>query len=887
MADPSTLVDRVKVFTTSSGTGPFTLGAAAEAFRGVEALTGGLIYSYAAENGADFEVGQGQYVAETTQLIRTPFESSLGAGALVPFPANTPVAFTALASDLSGTGSATAAAASANAAAASAGVATAAAEAAGISADEAAASAVSADTSADAAADSATDADASAVAAAAAAASVGVPSYSNTQGFAGQGDRTATAVVSDLGTLAFNAGTTSADWNKLIDGTLAGKTPVMFIRAGAVAGKLIGMFPKPSQLPWFKIGGLRARQANTVDNGTWEPVIYRGVLFDSAGNAVSASEIIPVGPPVHWNVATLEFPSTNIPSVPGEGAGWRGVSGTAAGASYLTGLFQFEAKTLTTDGYGLTRLPRNAARGTVPMQGDAPNQFVPAEPIDFNAAAQTGSGLLAEYYFNEGAGETVYDRSGNGRNIVFDAAYRATFGGVFGTNYVWTPRGLLLRKAMVQTGSLPSSATVVAFYVPTREDGSTVQFNVSANTAINSNNVRMAAGGATQSTQTVHVGHGGEGVVPLYRDSNGNNGYALSRGGPLLVFTQSGSAITGNLGMGGQANVTADTVRSTSMTCIYFAVYSGSLTSDQRTAVRRALRRSMAVRGIRIDWRDCETVLEGAFNIGQSNVGNESISVVPVVGPPAQAGLSAANLTALSFTPHTYILSAGRRADAAPMARPGQYLVGFNSFPGFRSPGMGFEAGMALAHEKANPTARRDLSIVKIAPGSSNVSDATALSWNVTLSGPGTNLTGWALKCFRDNEQDWLNQGIGFRLRAVNTQNGEQEANNTGVGLGWPAAYQANMQDIWNKLKEQLLFDGIKMQVGELFPFETGQTNYTLAGVDAVRAAQAALVAANPTDMTLITSAAGLKRADKVHITADNAVIRGETGFYPGMGIPT
>lgn len=120
MAIPSTLVDRVKIFTTSSGTGPFTLGDAVPAFRGVEALTNGLIYSYAAENGSDFEVGQGQFVSDTNQLIRTVFESSLGAGAPVPFPTNIAVNFTALAIDWESRADSTAALAAATATAAAA-----------------------------------------------------------------------------------------------------------------------------------------------------------------------------------------------------------------------------------------------------------------------------------------------------------------------------------------------------------------------------------------------------------------------------------------------------------------------------------------------------------------------------------------------------------------------------------------------------------------------------------------------------------------------------------------------------------------------------------------------------------------------------------------------
>ena len=99
MADSSTLVDRVKIFVESSGTGPFQLGNALPSFRGSEALVDGLTYSYAVESGSDYEVGQGVYVLAVDQLIRAPTLSSNG-GAPVSFPANVAVNFTALAADL-------------------------------------------------------------------------------------------------------------------------------------------------------------------------------------------------------------------------------------------------------------------------------------------------------------------------------------------------------------------------------------------------------------------------------------------------------------------------------------------------------------------------------------------------------------------------------------------------------------------------------------------------------------------------------------------------------------------------------------------------------------------------------------------------------------------
>lgn len=105
MVSISTLVDRVKIFVTSSGTGAFALGSAVPAYRGVEALVDGATYSYATESGARYEAGTGVYNAGPGVLVRTPVISSNG-GATVVFPANIELAFTALAQDIVATGAA-------------------------------------------------------------------------------------------------------------------------------------------------------------------------------------------------------------------------------------------------------------------------------------------------------------------------------------------------------------------------------------------------------------------------------------------------------------------------------------------------------------------------------------------------------------------------------------------------------------------------------------------------------------------------------------------------------------------------------------------------------------------------------------------------------------
>jgi hypothetical protein len=95
----STLVDLVKVFINTQGTGTLALGSALPSFRGVEALVDGLIYDYSIQQGANFEYGTGTFTAGDGTLTRGVQASSYG-GAPIPLVANAVCTFTALASSL-------------------------------------------------------------------------------------------------------------------------------------------------------------------------------------------------------------------------------------------------------------------------------------------------------------------------------------------------------------------------------------------------------------------------------------------------------------------------------------------------------------------------------------------------------------------------------------------------------------------------------------------------------------------------------------------------------------------------------------------------------------------------------------------------------------------
>lgn len=93
----STLVDLVKVLTTTSGTGPLVLDAAVPSFRGVEALVAGKVYSYSIQLGSNYEFGTG--VFDGSSLTRGVVGSSYGNGP-IPLTPGATVTFVALAQDV-------------------------------------------------------------------------------------------------------------------------------------------------------------------------------------------------------------------------------------------------------------------------------------------------------------------------------------------------------------------------------------------------------------------------------------------------------------------------------------------------------------------------------------------------------------------------------------------------------------------------------------------------------------------------------------------------------------------------------------------------------------------------------------------------------------------
>lgn len=88
------LKDRVKVNSTTAGTGTFTLGSAVNGFQGFSVIgDGNTTYYTITDYNGNWEVGYGTYTASGTTLSRTTILESSNSGSVVDFPAGDKVVF--------------------------------------------------------------------------------------------------------------------------------------------------------------------------------------------------------------------------------------------------------------------------------------------------------------------------------------------------------------------------------------------------------------------------------------------------------------------------------------------------------------------------------------------------------------------------------------------------------------------------------------------------------------------------------------------------------------------------------------------------------------------------------------------------------------------------
>ncbi|MEO1568345.1 MAG: DUF2793 domain-containing protein [Pseudomonadota bacterium] len=453
-------------------------------------------------------------------------------------------------------------------------------------------------------------------------------------------------------------------------------------------------------------------------------------------------------------------------------------------------------------------------------------------------------GLVAEYLFRAGDGSSIADTRG-GPAMVIDASVGAA---------EWTAQGVRLRGARVQTPALTGGRTAVLIYRLPLDEADGPNLLESSGTSSYRLGVRRRLNGHTDA---IHAGFGG-GVAPVLLTPtiyDQNIPYRLNRGGWQTLFVQFPANGDPRFAIGGRVDNTNPAEMPSQLEVAYAAVYNDVLTDAERDRIYRATRQIMVRRGVFLDWRDCPLVANCVILAGQSNAEGRAL------------------ISNLSSTQKAKRFPAVLIADHRGGTRkaPRELAFGINHNPSASQ--LGPEIGAALRH---NDFGHGLLGLCKITKGSTWLAPSTVggvpsnSTWNVGEDiFTGTTHT-QLLPDLWSFQQRMLEQGIGPRLRAFWWMQGENDAISTAQSAG----YQSHLQGLWDHVKAQCNQSGLDQIVVARIR-DTDPAADAIA-VAEVRAAQAAFVAANPGEATLIDTDGFSMQSDAVHFDAPGQVALGD-----------
>jgi len=525
-----------------------------------------------------------------------------------------------------------------------------------------------------------------------------------------------------------------------------------------------------------------------------------------------------------------------------------GTGGTAGSGRMLEMKLKLCPGTLN----GTVPVPPSTDQDKVLTQGSGiQGDMVWAKPLGYLETRVQGKGLLRSFPFDQNDDEgAVYDRAGSGTSIDLAAMVTA-----WGGKISRVREGRLLEKALFQTASLTNIRTAVMVLIPDYEDGSSTYMASTANNG-GQINLSYATGGRFASTSIVHAGHGGIEVQPVHHTS-GQFARKLGRGGPMMIFYEAAAQFTQKFAVGGLVDVTDPVGRVVRMKIAYLDLYTGQLDATDKTFIRRGLRRTMALRGIFFDYRDCPTQVVCRLLNGQSNGNGDAFIAEMAAGDQLR-----------TWTPYCDIMTGIADSNGTPLwsfATPSQFRLGFNHRL-VLTDRMGPEVGMVFAHEEAANVRKLRLAINKFCVSS------TALEghWKWTNS-PASGLYWLGMSNWWAMEQHYLARGIGPKLIGQDWNQWQNDA----ITSGFAAAYEANIGANWTKTKEQTGYSsgGLRMTIAQPgdpdnnYPYfstiDTAITNFDNANDDVTKISVAGL------------SYREISPNKRVHFTADSYVLYG------------
>lgn len=675
-----------------------------------------------------------------------------------------------------------------------------------------------------------------AIDAAAAAASVvrQAPAYANSLG---QGDRTATIVVTATAGL-INSGTTS----NLVDGATANNTTdsVTFVSSVAVAGKEItfDFGDGASKI----ITEATFKQSTTASHGTW-----KFQLSNDNGGRVDIGTSFTLGGSTSQALTQL---STNV-------LGYRylhivGVSGNASGSPFVQ---EFEFKIAATDSDGKPVIPIDTSARNVLVKSSASARTW--RNLDLLDGFPT-TGLQADWEMITDGGVTVRDRFGNnditlasGSNITIRAGFLHTAAG------------------RVITPSFTSATTIVMLVrVPrtTYDDVTRTGFLVSCHT---NGGVGIQENTMT-TTDVVHLG-GMQGTIhSVGLDSGGTKHVGIRTGHWRLVFYQPTAAATGIIGFGGRTT--------SGSTCADYdimraSVYTGSaLSGADRLAIFNSYRRTAEKYGVALTADDCADSADFVADLGESNCDGRA----PI------SGLSAANQALV--TPETLIMASNASTYAKGLR---QLIIGLNEQATAPTTDFGPAFGLAVAC-RADAMARyRRLIVGKVGVGGSRLAPSsvggTATStWSPsqTIQQPG--IIWRALEHLYAVQAASLARGIGPRPVGSMFAIGLNDAVNT-IYASSDTVYQGYLQGFYDFWVTWGIFPAAGYKMALFRPHTTDPVSNATALAN-IRSG-CALFAAAQSGVTNIDTDAYPKIADNVHWNATAMVSNAGPSAKTALGL--
>ncbi len=464
------------------------------------------------------------------------------------------------------------------------------------------------------------------------------------------------------------------------------------------------------------------------------------------------------------------------------------------------------------------------------------------------------SGLISEWRFGEGGGNSVNDEIGsNDINLTTPT----------NPNVTWAQCGVSLVSGLVQTPSIAGARTIVLMYRSNITNGFSISGGSSSASGQNA--------GSVNPVDVWHIGQG-NGVIPSFHDADGTDAWLMTSGGWRVMFRELDQAYTSIFGFGGQHSSIAN--RCTSFELAWAGVYDDQLTAHERGLIYRELRKLAVERGFYIDRRDCPTKATGVYLWGQSNAeGRGNISLVEAADP----GLTPAEQAYIYQ--RTYI--AASDTVGAPDNSMALLQLGVNQQADGSSIlgqcGAEFKLGADWEASKAgrlyiSKTTHGGVYLAGSADGPGNPA-ASNVTWSEDEERAG-GLFYKALGGWHQQNADLLNNGIGVEMVGLAWMQGESDGNDD----AYAAAYAANLQSFYDTARLLVGYPSLKIAVGRI-----RLTNGGSASQIELRARQAEFVLNNAlTCAPLIDTDSFPLRNDGLHYNADGVRMLGQA-FYQAL----